>query len=117
MLSSEILNYIEEGKMFTGHAKVVLSITSPHKRKQISDHIVRTGISVRETEQIVQRLSEPRIKKTKQSLDPEVARVQEELQHKLGTKVKINQGKKRGTIEIQYFSNDGLQRLLDIMLT
>ena len=117
MLSAEILNYIEEGVLSVGHAKVILSVPSPHKRKQIADHVATAGISVRETEQIVQRMGEPQVKRAKQPLDPEVARVKEELQRKLGTKVTISQKKKRGKIEIQYFSNDDLQRLLDIILT
>lgn len=117
MLSPETLSYLEEGKLSAGHAKVILGVTSPHKRKQIAELIVKNGLSVRETEQIVQRISDPQVKKARKPIDPEVARVQEELQHKLGTKVRIFAGKKRGKIEIQYFSNDDLQRLIDIILT
>lgn len=114
-LSDEIRDLIAEGTISTGHAKALLSITSEHKRKRILRTIMRKGISVRETEHLVRRMSETKIK-TKKVKDPETARIEEDLQHKLGTKVSIHQGKKRGRIEIQYFSNEDLERLLQIIL-
>jgi ParB family chromosome partitioning protein len=70
---------------------------------------------VREAEQIARRLSEPRIK-VKKGSDPEKSKIEEDLQHKFGTKVKIHQGKKRGRIEIHFFSNEDLARILRIVL-
>lgn len=114
-LSEDIRKFIEEGKLSTGHAKAILSITSENKRKKLAKTIIRKGLSVRETEQLAQRVSEGKIKKTKYK-DPETAQIEEELQHKLGTKVAIYRGKKRGRIEIQYFSNEDLHRLLRLIL-
>jgi ParB family chromosome partitioning protein len=114
-LSPDIKEFIENGGISTGHAKVLLSVVGEHKRKRIAKAIVDKGISVREAEQIARRLSEPRIK-IKKSSDPEKAKIEEDLQHKLGTKVKIQQGKKRGRIEIHFFSNEDLVRILRIIL-
>jgi len=114
-LPAEIQGFVEDGKLTAGHARAILSVISDHKRKKIAQTIIRKGISVRETEQLVQRLSETRTK-TKKAKDPEIAQIEEALQHKLGTKVNIIRGKKRGRIEIQYFSNEDLQRLLGILI-
>jgi ParB family chromosome partitioning protein len=115
-LSSEIKSYVEDGKISTGHAKVLLSVVSEQKRRKLAKAIVQKGISVREAEQLVKRLTETRTR-TKRAVDPEKARVEEDLQHKLGTKVRIHQGKKRGRIEIQFFSNEDLDRLLKLILS
>jgi len=114
-LSNEMRDWVEEGKLSTGHAKALLSVSNELKRKKIARFIVRKGISVRETEQLTRRVAETKIK-IRKKVDPEVTRIVEDLQHRLGTKVTIQQGKKRGHIEIQYFSNEDLQRLLRIIL-
>ncbi|MFH1552906.1 MAG: ParB/RepB/Spo0J family partition protein [Candidatus Omnitrophota bacterium] len=114
-LPEEICTFVEDGRISVGHAKALLSVTSDHKKKRIAKTILRKGISVRETEQLVRRLSEVKTK-PKKDRDPEIMRIEEDLQHKLGTKVTIHQGKKRGRIEIQYFSNEDLERLLRIIL-
>ena len=114
-LSDEIKVYVEDGTISTGHAKALLSIVSDNKRKKLAKKIATKGLSVRETEQLVRSVSEPR-RKIKKNKDPEIMSIEEEIQHKLGTKVNIVQGKKRGRIEIQYFSNEDLQRLLQIIL-
>jgi len=114
-LSADILLMIEEGKMSAGHAKALLYISNEQKREKLAKAIEKKGFSVRETEEIARRIEEPRrpIKKEK---DPEIARMEEDLQHRFGTKVNILQGKKRGRIEIQYFSNDDLSRLMRFLL-
>lgn len=114
-LSGEIRTLLEEGKISTGHAKVLLSVPSEHKRKKIVATILRQGTSVREAEQLVRRVADLR-KKPSKAKDPDILQVEESLQHMLGTKVNIRQGKKRGRIEIQYFSNEDLQRLLGLIL-
>lgn len=114
-LAPELLAYIEEGKITAGHAKAILSLSSDQKRKKVAMIVVRRGISVRETEELARRIEEPRGRARKQK-DPELARIEEELQHRLGTKVNIIQGKKRGRIEVQYFSNEDLQRLLRLLM-
>jgi ParB family chromosome partitioning protein len=114
-LSPGIQDLIVEGKISTGHAKAILSADSEKQRNKIARTIIKKGISVREAEQLVQKLGQPR-KKRSGAKDPELASVEEQLQHKFGTKVNILQGKKRGKIEIQFFSKEDLQRVLKIIL-
>jgi ParB family transcriptional regulator, chromosome partitioning protein len=114
-LSREILDLIEDGKISAGHAKALLSVQNEKKRKKVLQVILRKGLSVREAEHLAKRISEPKTTTTK-SKDPETAGLEEQLQHKLGTRVSIYQGKKRGRIEIQFFSNEDLERLLRMLL-
>ncbi len=115
-LSEKIRAFVVDGNISAGHAKALLSITSENKRQKAADTVVKKGLSVRETEQIARKLFDPQKKVRGKSKDPEILRIEEDLRHKLGTKVNIHQGKKRGRIEIQYFSNQDLQRLLGIIL-
>jgi ParB family chromosome partitioning protein len=114
-LSSDIKGYVEDGKISMGHAKVLLSVVSEQKRRKLAKAIIQKGISVREAEQLVKRLGETRTRARREE-DPDKTRVEETLQHKLGTKVRIHQGKKRGHIEIQFFSNEDLDRVLKLIL-
>jgi len=114
-LEQEIQRYIEDGKISTGHAKVLLSVPNLQKRKKLAQAVIKNDISVRQLEQMLTTFTETK-SKTRKTRDPEVTRMEEELQHKFGTKVTIHQGKKRGKIEIQYYSNNDLNRLIDIFL-
>ncbi len=114
-LSKDILDLIEEGKISQGHAKALLGIQNESRRQKIAQLILQKGLSVRETETLV-RMSGMSISRKHRKKDPETASIEERLQHKFGTRVVIRQGKKRGRIEIQYFSNEDLSRVLDLLL-
>jgi len=114
-LPDEIQAYLQDGTITTGHAKALLSIANERRRRRLAEDIVKKGFSVREAEHRAKQSQDIRVKSKKQK-DPEIAHLEEQLQHYFGTKVNIQQGKKRGRIEIQYYSNDDLQRLLGLML-
>jgi len=114
-LPEKMKTAVEDGEISAGHAKALLSIPSEYRKEKIYNLILKKGLSVRETEQM-SALSKDARRKTKKDKMPEILDVEEKLQHFLGTKVNIIQGKKRGRIEIQYFSLDDLSRLLNIIL-
>ena len=114
-LPEEILDYLKQGTISTGHAKVLLSIQDGYRQKKMAETILKHGLSVRQAEQLV-KMARGAKKKREEQKDPELKSIEEELQHLLGTKVNIRHGKKRGRIEIQYFSNEDLQRLLKIIM-
>jgi len=114
-LSNEIKQKVEEGKISTGHAKVLLSLTNEYKRQKVAKLIEQKGLSVRETETLVNAIGAPK-KRTRRTKSPEIIKVEEDLRHTLGTKVSISQGKKRGKIEIQYFSDEDRERLISFIL-
>ena len=76
--------------------------------------IMRNNLSVRQAEELIKTRG---VKKPKRLpvRDANLAAIEEELQHKFGTRVKIIHGKKRGRIEIQYFSLEDLERILNIL--
>ncbi len=113
-LPEEIKKHIEEGEITTGHAKALLAIPGDIRKKRLANTIITKGISVREIERIAAGRTPNRIKQ-KQNVDPESVNLEEELQHRFGTKVSILKGKKRGKIEIQFFSLEDLQRILRVI--
>jgi ParB family transcriptional regulator, chromosome partitioning protein len=114
-LPEDMRDLIEDGRITAGHAKALLSLPGEKKRRMVLKAVLRKGLSVRETEYLVKRISEPKTRAQK-SKDPETASVEESLQHKFGTKVAIHRGKKRGRIEIQFFSSEDLERVLRILM-
>ena len=84
----------------------------------IAKKITADGLSVRETEGLCKKGTDgaPRIKKDRPE-DPQIASLEEKLMHSLGTKVRlIHKSNKRGRIEIEYYSLDDLDRLLEVLI-
>ncbi len=115
-LPKEVQNMLSLGKISTGHAKALLSVSSDEKKKKIARRIIDEALSVRKTEQIVQQLTTIRKPKRIKEKSPEIQDIEDRLREKLGTKVTISHGKKRGKVEIQYYSPEDLNRLLDLIL-
>ena len=98
----------------TGHAKVILGLDNPSLQEKVTTRIIKEGLSVRSTEQLIARIKEPPIHKRKMAYkDQHITALEEHIQQVLGTKVTICQGKKKGKIEIEYYSSDDLNRILD----
>jgi len=109
-----IQGYISDNLISMGHAKAILSLPTERPRMRLAKRIMRKNLSVRQTEEIVKEKIQGRTLKPGEK-DEHVARVEEDLQHYLGTRVKIIPGKKRGRLEIFYYSNDDLDRILDLI--
>ena len=111
-----VLKEIKNGKVSLGHAKAISSLESDETKKLLLYEIVKNEISVREAEELAKKLSEKKrttlIKKTLKK-DPNVIEVENQLSQRFGTKVQIKSGKIKSKIEIEYYSNDDLQRIID----
>lgn len=114
-LPDEIKNYINEGSISIGHAKALLTIDDKQGQLRAAKEIIKRGLSVREAENLCKRLSQPQLKKEKEK-EPEVVELENRLKQALGTKVKIDHKGNKGKIEIQYYSLDELDRLLEILM-
>jgi len=117
-LPDEIKSYINDGRLSLGHAKAILSIDAKQKQIEAARGIIKGGLSVREAEALCKKLSapvQPKAKKKQERL-PEVAELETRLGQSLGTKVRIVHKDKKGKIEIEYYSLDELDRLLEILL-
>jgi len=109
-----IQNYIEDNLISMGHAKAILSLPTERSKIRFSKRIMRKSLSVRQAEELIrQRLQKP---KKAASKDAELMRIEEELQHYFGTRVKAIHGKKRGRLEIFYYSNEDLDRILGLII-
>lgn len=114
-LSEYIQNLIINGKLTEGHGRALLAIEDLEKRREIADEIVAKGLNVRE----VEKLSKKKPKKAKEQepveYEEEFLRVENDLAKKLGTKVNITRNLEKGKITIEYYSMDGLNRIIDII--
>ncbi len=115
-LTPSVRKLVEEGKLSAGHARALVPL-SPSLQESAANAIVSGGLSVRQTEALVKRLSAE--KKETQVKDPDevdyLAEAQNELKARLCRGVKIVPGRKKGRIELEYYGVDDLNDLLDAL--
>jgi ParB family transcriptional regulator, chromosome partitioning protein len=120
-LSEAVLAALREGSLSVGHAKALLSVVDPSRRDILFARIVAEGISVRESETAASELNSPRpaaakgAPKAEKPKEPEIRQVEERLIEALGTKVSIKGDGRKGTIAIEYYSLEDLERILDVL--
>jgi ParB family chromosome partitioning protein len=113
-LPQDIKQSLAEGAISMGHARAFLSLDGPEKQRLALKKVLTGGLSVRQTENLVKRLRvRPSPAHSRKS--QEWGSLIEELQRALGTKVKIITKGKRGKIEIEFYSHDELDRILDLL--
>jgi len=117
-LPQNIQQEILAEKLTMGHARALLSLEGRETQLRVCQRIKEGGLSVRETERLVQRLKEGRKAKPRvQAPDPFFRAAEERLQRRLGTKVSIRQKGRGGRIEIEYYSDEDLQRLFSLLIS
>lgn len=116
-LPDEIKVFLNDNTLSIGHAKALLTLESRQKQIEAAKEIIKKGLSVRASEALCKRLSKPLKQIKRKEKLPEVSDLEDRLTRSLGTKVKIKHKEKRGKIEIEYYSLDELDRLLEILLT
>ena len=118
-LPEEIRQMLSEGKLSTGHARAIAGVESKAKQIKIAEQVVANELSVRETEKLTKEEKTPakRPAKRKAEKNADVKRVEEDLKLVLGTKVNLEQKGKKGKIEIEYYSREELERLIELLKT
>ncbi len=115
-LSDTVKKMVVDGKISAGHARAILSLEKESDRLILAEKIEKDGLSVRQAEAAAAVIAKNRgTKKTKtvdKNLESYFKNLADTLSHKLETKVSIKHGKKRGKIEIEYYSNDDLENIL-----
>ncbi len=118
-LEASIKQSIAEGAISMGHARALLGLSGTAARQEAWRAIVSRQLSVRETEKLIRKLKRtPRTKPAAQpsaSLDRHLASVSEELCRVYGTKVSIRRRGQRGSVSIEFYSDDDLDRLISIL--
>ncbi len=118
-LPSEIKRWIADGSLGAGHAKALLQIENVKTQIELAKKIIQKGLSVRAAEALSKKTLSPGTLGHKPHAwkDPQIASLEESLRQSLGTKVRLqHKGKKGGKIEIEYYSLDDLDRLLEILI-
>ena len=121
-LPPEIQEYVSSGQMSAAHGRTIINIADKAKQKEIADKIIRNDLSVRATEKLAERVKDelkPERKRRKpkaeaQGKTEEVLAVERELMTLTGTKVSIT-GDSKGKLELEYYSIEELNRLIDII--
>jgi ParB family chromosome partitioning protein len=117
-LHSDIQAAIGDGRLTEGHGRALGGIPV-EGQSGVLGTVLGQGLSVRQTEELVRRLREPRERSTPSPaprLDPDLERVEEELRHRLGTKVTLSRSRKGGRIVIEYYSDEELGRLYERLI-
>ena len=113
-LDDRVKNYVIDGVISEGHARTLIIITNKDLQYEIAKKIIDENLNVRQTEKLVKTatiVKKRMIKKT----DLLLLDIEDRLKNIFGTKVNVTRGRKKGKIEIEYYSHDDLQRILDIL--
>lgn len=108
---------VEEGKITMGHARALLGLSDARQIESVFRSILHRGLSVRQVEAIVRRRLRTKTRRNRAAkpADPEIGRIEEELMRRFGTRVRILSHGGHGKIEIEFYSDDDLTRILEAM--
>ncbi len=122
-LPAAIQEHLRQGRLSVGHAKVILGLSEESRQLQAASRIVENGLNVRQAESLIEGMTQPkpptpddasRARSTPPK-DANLTRIEDKLREKFGTQVhlKYNQGK--GCLEVRFFNDNDLQRVLEIL--
>ncbi len=115
-LDPEVQKMVEENRITPGHARALLTLKDPHKQIEWALKIEEEGLTVRQIEKFMQEAgSKKPVKRRKKEKDVEITSIEEDLKGYFGTKVNIITGKKKGKLEIEYYSPKDLERILALL--
>lgn len=115
-LDNKIIQNIYEGKLTSGHGKVLLGIKDKKEQLKIAEKIIDFGLNVRELESEVKKVKQKKSNKPKKTnKENYLVDIEENLMMTLGTKVNLITGSKKGKIEIEYYGDHDLERIIDII--
>lgn len=118
-LDERVQQMVVEGMLSTGHARAILSIEDPELQFQTANQIYNGNLSVREAERLVKKIGKDKPAKKEKDFQQDAVfqDLEEKMKAALGTKVSINRkNEKKGKIEIEYYSIEELERLMEILI-
>ncbi|SHK57393.1 chromosome partitioning protein, ParB family [Clostridium cavendishii DSM 21758] len=118
-LDNRVQNYIIESVLSEGHGRALLGLEDKENQYKTAQLVIDENLSVRETEKIVKKINEEENENNKSNeekkINPYYKDLQNRLQNYFGTKVKLNNKNNKGKIEIEYYSEEDLQRIIEII--
>ena len=116
-LPDEIKGSLAQGQITEGHARAMLALDGPDGQRNVWKAIIGQGLNVRQTEELVRRLTaEPRPKRLGQPPSPETKALEDRFREALGTKVQLFRSKRGGRLVIHFYSEEDLQALCDLVV-
>lgn len=117
-LPPEVQQALADGVVREGHARALLALSTPEAQVAALKTVVKKGLNVRQTEELVRRLlAEPPPKKALEPIPPEIQALEEEFRDTLGTKVNLFRNQKgQGRLVIHFYSEEELQAIYDVII-
>ena len=122
-LPAVVQKYLRDGRLTVGHAKVILGLADEKQQQLAAERVIKEGLNVRQTEGLVPRLQTRGSRKTATKLetiaapagDPHVADLEAKLREVFASKVQLHYVQGKGSVEILFFSEEELERILQIL--
>jgi len=121
-LPDSIQTNVREGRLSVGHAKVILGLATEKQQKVAAERILKEGLNVRQTEALVARLQAREsgsitklVPITPLTRDAHIASLENRLRERLGTKIHLRYAQGKGALEITFFSDAELERILQVL--
>ncbi|HHW21816.1 MAG TPA: ParB/RepB/Spo0J family partition protein [Clostridiaceae bacterium] len=119
-LPQEIKDMVADGRLSSGHARTLITISDKDKQKNLANRIIERNLNVREAEKLASLEEKKQKKNQKQKtvdkLSAEMNSLEEKLRSVYGTKVSILRNKEKGKITFEYYSSEDFERIIDMML-
>ncbi len=113
-LPDKIQEYVSRGTISMGHARAILGLSKESEQLRLSNRIIKNDLSVRDTERYAKKIELP-VQKIAKHTDPNLEALEDELSKRLGTKTRIIKSKKGGKIEIDFYSDKDLERIVSLL--
>lgn len=115
-LDLRVQQYVIEGVITEGHGRAILGVDDKDFQFKLAQTVIDEGLSVRETEKLAKNmLHDNKQKRKEKDENPYYIDIEERLKNAFGTKVSIKSGRNKGKIEIEYYSEDDLQRIVELL--
>ena len=122
-LVPDVQGYVRDGRLSVGHAKVILSLAMGEQQKLAAERVLKDGLTVRQAEELVSRLqSQPAALAGKSSnglvianRDPHLTALESKVRERFGTKVQLRYRQGKGSLEIKFFNDKDLERILGVI--
>ena len=121
-LPAEVQTYVRDGLLSSGHAKVILGLKHAKDQIAAAKRVIKKELSVRQTEELLGALGQATPGKTKRgatgkstTADAHILDLESKLQERLGTKVSLRYRKGKGSVDIRFFNDEDLQRILETL--
>ena len=121
-LPAEVQAYVRDGMLSSGHAKAILGLKDAGDQVAAAKRVIKKELSVRATEDLVSELGQSDGTKAKRgskakstASEAHIQNLEAKLQERLGTKVTLRYRKGKGSVDIKFFNDEDLQRILETL--